>query len=56
MGCAEYCSMALMSGGVRPGLACSISATVPATAGAAIEVPLSIIRVDLDSPPEYLSL
>jgi hypothetical protein len=37
--------MALTSGGVRPGLACSISATVPATAGAAIEVPLIIISV-----------
>ena len=34
--------MALISGGVRPGLACSISATVPATAGAAIEVPLKL--------------
>ena len=44
-GWAAYCSMALISGGVRPGLACSISATVPATAGAATEVPLSIICV-----------
>ena len=44
-GCALYCKMALISGGVRPGLACSISATVPATAGAATEVPLSSICV-----------
>ena len=46
-GWAEYCKMALTSGGVSPGLACSINATVPATAGAAIEVPLSIIWVSL---------
>src|SRR4030095_12631075 len=39
-GCAVYWRIALMSGGVRPGLACSISATVPVTTGAAIEVPL----------------
>src|SRR5262245_544700 len=39
-GCAVYCSMALTSGGVSPGLACSISAAAPATAGAAIDVPL----------------
>src|SRR5689334_17037037 len=40
IGCALYCSIALISGGVRPGLACSISAAAPATAGAAIDVPL----------------
>ena len=45
MGCAVYCRIALISGGVRPGLACSISATVPATTGAEIEVPLSSISV-----------
>jgi hypothetical protein len=44
-GCAVYCRIALMSGGVSPGLACSMSAAVPATAGAAIDVPLSIICV-----------
>ena len=44
-GCALYCSSALISGGVSPGLACSINATVPATAGAAIDVPLMIICV-----------
>ena len=46
-GCAVYCRMALISGGVSPGLACSISATVPAKAGAATEVPLSIICVSV---------
>ena len=42
-GWAVYCRMALISGGVRPGLACSSRAAVPATAGAATEVPLSSI-------------
>ena len=45
IGCALYCRMALTSGGVRPGFCCSIKATVPATAGAATEVPLSCICV-----------
>ena len=45
IGCAVYCRIALTSGGVRPGLACSISATAPATTGAEIEVPLTIISV-----------
>ena len=45
MGCAVYCRMALTSGGVSPGLACNIRATVPATTGAEIEVPLIIIWV-----------
>ena len=40
-----------MSGGVSPGLACSISATAPATTGAATEVPDSIMT---DSPPWLL--
>ena len=43
-----------MTGGVSPGLACSISATVPATAGAAMDVPLNCIsRVVFDAvkPP-----
>ena len=44
-GCALYCRMALINGGVSPGLACSISATAPLTTGAATEVPLSIINV-----------
>ena len=44
-GCAVYCRIALMSGGVRPGFACSINAAAPATAGAAIDVPLSCICV-----------
>ena len=44
-GCALYCRMAFTIGGVSPGLACSISATAPETAGAATEVPLSIISV-----------
>ena len=43
-GCAEYCSIALISGGVRPGFACSINATVPDTTGAAIDVPLRFIN------------
>ena len=42
---AVYCRMALTSGGVSPGLACSISATAPLTTGADTEVPLSIISV-----------
>ena len=42
-GCAVYCRMALTSGGVRPRLACSSNAAAPATAGAAIEVPLITI-------------
>ena len=50
-GWALYCRMALMSGGVRPGLACNISATAPDTTGAATEVPDSIIT---DSPPLVL--
>ena len=33
-----------MRGGVRPGLACSSNATVPATTGVAKEVPLAAIR------------
>ena len=48
MGWALYCKMALMSGGVSPGLACSSKATAPATAGAETEVPDNIIT---DSPP-----
>ena len=44
-GCAVPCRMALITGGVRPELACSISAAAPATAGAAIDVPLSNIWV-----------
>ena len=40
-----YWRMALTSGGVSPGLACSSRAAAPATTGAAIEVPLSIICV-----------
>ena len=44
-GCAVACRMLLMSGGVSPGLACSSSAAAPATAGAAIDVPLSSICV-----------
>ena len=36
-----YCSNALIKFGVRFGLACSISATVPVTTGAAMLVPLS---------------
>jgi len=44
-GWAVYCRMALISGGVRPGFACSINATVPLTAGAAIDVPLRFISV-----------
>ena len=54
IGCALYCKMALISGGVSPGLACNISATVPATAGAAIEVPLmvmSVFRLACSLPP-----
>ena len=51
MGCAEYCSMALISGGVRPGLACSINATVPATTGAAIEVPTLDGKASIRVPP-----
>ena len=43
-GWALYCRMAFTSGGVSPGLACSIKATAPATAGAATEVPLSSIK------------
>ena len=39
-GCAVYCRIAFTSGGVRPGLACSINAAAPATVGAAIDVPL----------------
>ena len=46
-GWAVACRMPLTSGGVRPGLACSITAAAPATAGAAIEVPLRIICVSL---------
>ena len=42
-GWALYCRMALISGGVSPGLACSISATAPDTTGAAIDVPDSDI-------------
>ena len=45
IGCAVYCRIALTSGGVRPGFCCSISATVPDTAGAAIDVPLRSICV-----------
>ena len=45
IGWAVYCRIALISGGVRPGLACSSSATVPATAGAATEVPERYICV-----------
>ncbi len=33
-----------MSGGVSPGLTCSISATAPVTTGAEIDVPLSSIN------------
>ena len=47
-GCAEYWRIALISGGVSPGLTCNISATVPATAGAAMEVPLIIICVSVE--------
>ena len=50
-GCALYCRIALISGGVSPGLACSIKATAPDTTGAATEVPDSIIT---DSPPLLL--
>src|SRR6185503_3337866 len=39
-GCALYWRIAFTSGGVSPGLACSISAAAPATVGAAIDVPL----------------
>ena len=39
IGCAVYCKRALIMGGVRPGLACSSSAAVPATTGAATDVP-----------------
>ena len=46
-GWAVYCRIALTSDGVSPGFACSSSAAVPATAGAAIEVPLSIIWVSV---------
>ncbi len=46
-GSAEYCSIAFIRGGVRPGLASSIRATAPATAGAATEVPLRRIRPSL---------
>ena len=44
-GWALYCRMALTSGGVSPGLACSIRATAPLTTGADTEVPLKNIRV-----------
>ena len=44
-GVAVYCRIALTSGGVSPGLACSSTAAAPATAGAAMEVPLSVISV-----------
>ena len=44
-GWALYCRMALISGGVSPGLACSISATAPLTTGADTEVPLRNISV-----------
>ena len=37
----------MISGGVSPGLACSISATAPATAGAEIDVPLRFISATL---------
>jgi hypothetical protein len=40
--CAVYCRMALTWFGVRPGLAWSINATVPATTGAAMLVPLRL--------------
>ena len=40
-GVAVYCRIALIRGGVRPGLACSSSAAAPETAGADTEVPLS---------------
>ena len=46
-GWAEACRMALTSGGVSPGLACSSRATAPDTAGAAMDVPLSNICVSL---------
>ncbi len=39
-GWAVYWRMALTSGGVRPGFACSMTAAAPATTGAAIDVPL----------------
>src|SRR6185312_8725714 len=38
--CAVYWRIALTSGGVRPGFACSMSATVPETTGVANDVPL----------------
>ena len=39
---AVYCRMALTAFGVSAGLACSIIATVPLTAGAAMLVPVSV--------------
>ena len=58
IGCAVNCRMALINGGVRPGLACSISATAPVTAGAATEVPdryLSAWLIDCLVPPSPLT-
>src|SRR5262245_48889120 len=40
--CAVYCRMALTAFGVSDGLASSISATVPATTGAAMLVPVRL--------------
>ena len=39
---AVYCRMALTAFGVSAGFACSINATVPLTAGAAMLVPVSV--------------
>ena len=50
-GWALYCKMALISGGVSPGLACSSNATAPATTGADTEVPDNTMT---DSPPLLL--
>src|SRR5947209_2599919 len=42
--CAEYIRIILIVFGVRFGLACNIKATVPATTGVAIDVPLRYIK------------